>query len=82
MGKVLSSLSELNEGTPSISQFIYDVLAQKVERWSLRVEVIGSSPIYITTGSLQSRTTLGPFYVPVWLNRCLNDADIDHSLTI
>ena len=48
MGKVLSSLSELNEGTPSISQFIYDVLAQKVERWSLRVEVIDPSPIYIT----------------------------------
>ena len=56
MGKVLSSLSELNEETPSISQFIYGVLAQKVERWSLRVEVIGSSPIYITNSKTSVQT--------------------------
>ena len=56
MGKVLSSLSELNEETSSISRFIYDVLAQKVERWSLRVEVIGSSPIYTTNSKTSVQT--------------------------
>ena len=79
MGKMLSSLSELNEETPSISQFIYDVLAQKVERWSLRVEVIGSSPIYITTGVCTAERSIGPFYdlIGYW---DIIDADIIPSL--